>query len=211
MEKYQIIYADPPWLYQCGKNHLAKKSMINGKDDIHYNGMSIDKIQKFSFSSDGNASDIANLSTGVRYGTGQSSTEHGYVSGSNPVTNVIQKFPFATDANAADVGDLTVSRSSLSGQSSSTHGYSSGGQTPTASNVIDKYTFSSDANATDVGDLLAFPGRYLNAGQSSTTFGYNSGGSGSVIEKFSFSSDGNSSDVGDLFVTRYQSSGGAQY
>ena len=25
MKKYQIIYADPAWLYQCGKNHLAKK------------------------------------------------------------------------------------------------------------------------------------------------------------------------------------------
>ena len=25
-KKYQIIYADPPWLYQCGKNHLSKKA-----------------------------------------------------------------------------------------------------------------------------------------------------------------------------------------
>ena len=33
IKKYQIIYADPAWLYKCGKNHLAKKSMINGKTD----------------------------------------------------------------------------------------------------------------------------------------------------------------------------------
>jgi len=43
-KKYQIIYADPAWLYKCGKNHLAKKSMINGKDDIHYNSMTIKDI-----------------------------------------------------------------------------------------------------------------------------------------------------------------------
>jgi hypothetical protein len=45
MKKYQIIYADPAWLYQCGKNHLAKKSMINGKTDIHYNGMPIKEME----------------------------------------------------------------------------------------------------------------------------------------------------------------------
>ena len=44
-KKYQIIYADPPWLYKCGKNHLAKKSMINGKNDIQYNSMSTDMMK----------------------------------------------------------------------------------------------------------------------------------------------------------------------
>ena len=46
MKKYQIIYADPAWLYQCGKNHLAKKSMINGKTDIHYNAMPIKEMEQ---------------------------------------------------------------------------------------------------------------------------------------------------------------------
>lgn len=44
-KKYEIIYADPPWLYKCGKNHLAKKSMINGKVDIHYDAMPIEEIK----------------------------------------------------------------------------------------------------------------------------------------------------------------------
>ena len=48
MKKYQIIYADPAWLYQCGKNHLGKKSMINGKTDIHYNGMPIKEMEKLN-------------------------------------------------------------------------------------------------------------------------------------------------------------------
>ena len=46
MKKYQIIYADPPWRYQCGKNHLAKKSMINGNVDIHYKSMTIREMKK---------------------------------------------------------------------------------------------------------------------------------------------------------------------
>jgi len=50
MEKYDIIYADPPWLYKCGKNHLARKSMINGKDDIHYNSMTVNEMKKIDMS-----------------------------------------------------------------------------------------------------------------------------------------------------------------
>lgn len=46
MKKYSIIYADPPWLYKCGKNHLAKTSMINGIYDTHYNSMSIGDMKK---------------------------------------------------------------------------------------------------------------------------------------------------------------------
>ena len=45
MKKYNIIYADPAWLYKCGKNHLAKKSMINGKDDIQYDSMTIKDME----------------------------------------------------------------------------------------------------------------------------------------------------------------------
>lgn len=40
-KKYDIIYADPAWLYKCGTNHLTKESMINGKDDVPYNSMTI--------------------------------------------------------------------------------------------------------------------------------------------------------------------------
>ena len=46
MKKYSVIYADPPWLYKCGKNHLAKKSMINGKDDIQYDSMAINDMKQ---------------------------------------------------------------------------------------------------------------------------------------------------------------------
>lgn len=45
MRKYSIIYADPAWLYKCGKNHLSKTSMINGKHDIQYDSMTIDVMK----------------------------------------------------------------------------------------------------------------------------------------------------------------------
>ncbi len=168
----------------------------SGGDDPH------NIIDKFSFSSDGNATDVGDM-TIVRYQqSGQSSTTHGYNSaGYYPTTDVIDKFTFAADADATDVGDLTVARYDVTGQSSSTHGYTSGGTGP--SNVIDKFSFTTDGNATDVGDLTV--ARQLPAGQSSSTHGYTSGGGNpyrSVIDKFSFSVDGNATDVGDLTVAR---------
>ena len=74
-------------------------------------------IDKFSFSSDGNATDVGDLT--VQTGSsraGSSSTANGYTiagAGSPPYgpvdlrTQVIDKFPFSSDANATDVGDLT--------------------------------------------------------------------------------------------------------
>ena len=115
----------------------------------------VNTIDKFSFSADGNATDVGDLTAGKYGAAGQSSAESGYVSGSSAKSNVIEKFPFATDANATDVGDLTVARSWAAGQNSAESGYASGGDdaAPAKSNVIDKFPFATDANATDVGDL----------------------------------------------------------
>ena len=177
-------------------------------------------IEKWSFSSDGNASDVGDLLTINTQGTGQSSSTHGYHSGgydaaSSPTsTNVIQNFPFSSDGNASDVGDLTQGRNQIpAGQSSSTHGYTSAGQALVPpysnSNIIDKFPFSTNANATDVGDITQ--GKYFVAGQSSADHGYTSGGFAptlpgssysNVIDKFPFAADGNATDVGDLTAAR---------
>ena len=125
-------------------------------------------IDKFSFSSNANATDVGNL-TLLRYGpAGQSSTSSGYTSGGvapGGRTNTIDKFPFASDGNATDVGDLTIIRNSAAGQSSSGTGYTSGGilGPTTFINTIDKFPFSVSENSTDVGDLTL--GRYGAAGQ----------------------------------------------
>jgi hypothetical protein len=81
-------------------------------------------IDKFPFSSDSNASDIADLSQESSNPAGQSSTVSGYSSGGTatapPNLNIIDKFPFASDANATDIGDLTVARNGPTGQQART-------------------------------------------------------------------------------------------
>ena len=164
-------------------------------------------IDKFSLVSDGNATDVGDLTVARNYVSGQSSETHGYASGgydsiTPTTTNIIEKFSFETDGDASDVGDLTVARHSASGQSTATHGYASGGTHSIRSNVIDKFSFSSDGDASDVGDLTL--SRNAAAGQSSETHGYASGGNPitNIIDKFSFSSDGDATDIGDLTVSR---------
>ena len=116
-------------------------------------------IDKFPFASDGNATDVGDITQKRQYLVGQSSTESGYASGgaiaTNPLTlyTTIDKFPFASDTNATAIGNLTQGRQEPAGQSSTASGYTSGGYTSSSSNVIDKFSFASDANATDVGNL----------------------------------------------------------
>ena len=178
-------------------------------------------IDKFTFASDANATDVGDSTIARTHSSSQTSTTHGYISGGHIApdspTNNIDKFPFASDSNATDVGDLTISRYSPSGQSSSTHGYATGGlggisSTNDLSNRIDKFTFASDANATNVGNLVFARYRLGGGGQSSSTHGYTSGGTvGSThrneIEKHSFASDANATDVADLTSVRSMTAG----
>jgi hypothetical protein len=81
----------------------------------------VNTIEKFPFSSDTNATDIADLTEARDTTTGQSSTASGYTSGGRTgspeiLTNVIDKFPFSSDSNATDVGDLTLARRNSAGQ-----------------------------------------------------------------------------------------------
>ena len=163
-------------------------------------------IDKHSFSSDGNATDVGDLTQGRDRTAGHSSTTHGYASGggtSPPFTPVvtIDKFPFSSDANATDVGDLPAGEEGGGGTSSTASGYAAGGWGPGTMNNIQKFPFSSDGNGTDVGDLTQARNNSQSA-SSSTTHGYTAGGTGSnVIDKYPFSSDANATDVGDLTNT----------
>lgn len=172
-------------------------------------GVMLDDIDKFAFTSNGNATDVADLTYAIQHACGHSSSNHGYCVGgktdspNSGYQSSIQKFPFSSDVNATDSGDLTQNRYQSVEQTSSTHGYVSSGFTYNGggSSVlgIDKFAFASDSNGSDVGDLYA--NKYNASGQSSSDNGYASGGSGSaenIIQKFPFASDGNSTDVGDL-------------
>ena len=171
-------------------------------------------ITKFSFATDGNATDVSNLTTSVIYATGQSDkfNSNGYVVGgyvpSITTTNIINKFPFVSSANATDAGDLTQSRYNSAGHSSDTHGYTSAGANgpgnKPATNFIDRFPFTAGGgNASDVGDLSA--GRTGIGGLSSSTHGYTTNGVtnpssnfSSSVEKFSFASSANGSTITGL-------------
>ena len=79
-------------------------------------------IDKFSFASDANATDVGNTTAAKQDVSGQSSIDNGYSSGGGtgnapaPILNIIENFPFSSDANATDVGDLTASRRDTTGQ-----------------------------------------------------------------------------------------------
>jgi hypothetical protein len=161
-------------------------------------------IQKISFTTDGNSTDVGDLAYSVGLtAAGNTSLTHGYTAGglTSPavgtgITN-IQKFPFAAEGNASDVGTLSGASNQVtqSGQSSENNGYASAGSIN--SNEIQKWPFATDGASTDVGDLTV--GRGRPGGHSSTTHGYNSGGepSSSVLDKFPFATDANATDVGN--------------
>ena len=76
----------------------------------------LNEIERVSFASDGNGTDIADLTQARVHGSGTNSTTHGYVHGGSTATsphpgpayvNTIDKFPFTSGSNATDVGDLT--------------------------------------------------------------------------------------------------------
>ena len=76
----------------------------------------LNEIERVSFASDGNGTDIADLTQARVHGSGTNSTTHGYVHGGSTsvsphpgpaYVNTIDKFPFTSGSNATDVGDLT--------------------------------------------------------------------------------------------------------
>ena len=168
-------------------------------------------IGKYSFSTDGNSTNVGTLTVARDRGAGASSDTYSYsAGGAVPNANTIDKMSFSAEGSSSDVGDLT-NDGSWAGQHSATHGYASGVKSyaipaSTVLNRINKYSFSTDGNATNIGDLTV--ARYDGAGNSTETHGYMIGGADAIpstnnqqntIDKWSFSSDGNAVDVGDLF------------
>ena len=168
---------------------------------------------KFSLSSDGDASDIGNLTVGRYMISANSSETHGYACGGSnaipsfapTIQDTIDKHSFSSDGDSEDVGDLLQAGSGYSGASSATHGYVS--NLNATIKQIQKYSFASDGDATDVGDTT--DARTSCGGNSSRTYGYAVAGSDStVIDKYSFSSDSDATDVGDTASAVSYGSGG---
>ena len=206
-------------LHAAGGGESTTHGYVFGGTTSGSTGNNLDTIQKFSFASDGNATDTtADLTQVSAYVDGSSSATHGYRHGGqnipSAVVNTIDKFPFASSANATDVGDLTAARLPYKSTcNSTTHGYTMGGwASPYQGSVIDKFSYATDGNATDVGDLS--PTNHGAAGVSGTNHGYSCGGRNqpentyyNQIQRFSFSSDGNATDSADLVNYPYVATG----
>ena len=169
-------------------------------------GPATNVIQKFQFSTDGDATDVGDMTVTKFNRSGHSMDTHGYQTGgqsgggAGSSVNVIDRFPFASDTNSTDVGDLISHvRSIMASASDTDYGYCSGGESPGPTNVIQRFQFVASANATDVGDLvnsIPTPG-----GHTYTTHGFVTGGNSNVIQSFAYASSGNATDLANLTWT----------
>ena len=106
--------------YNNGQSSSTHCYATGGAATWHANSES-DRIDKWTTSSDANATDVGNLTLARQQNTaGQSSEAHGYTcGGTHPpgatYTNRIDKFTFASNNDATDVGDLTVARNQTAG------------------------------------------------------------------------------------------------
>ena len=69
-------------------------------------------IDRFAFASDGDATDVGNLTTNRGNVGGSSSTTHGYCLGGTAL-NDIDKYAYASSGNATDIGNLAASGSDV--------------------------------------------------------------------------------------------------
>jgi hypothetical protein len=122
-------------------------------------------IEKFPFASEGDTTDVGDLTVGRYRQVGINSTTHGYTAGGKTpsASNVIDKFPFASDGNATDVGDLLSGWHRGGGAAETAAGYILGGYGTPYHNyktVIQSFPFASDANSTNTNDTLITGGFY---------------------------------------------------
>ena len=120
-----------------------------------------DTVERFAFTSTGNATDAGEMNAGTIYQACHSSTTHGYSCGgapwpSYPDLNTIQKFSLASTISSADVSEMTEAKGGCRGSSGPGHGYIAAGADvgPSACmNTIERNSTTSDSAGADVGEL----------------------------------------------------------
>ena len=171
----------------------------------HPSAARTNQVDRTSFTSDGNATDVGDMSIGRDTWSGHSSATYGYACGgySPTLLNTIDRISFAAMGTMTDVGNLTSIRRWPGGVSSETYGYVCGGSP--ALNIIERFQMVTSANAVDVGDLDTACSSPAGHSDTANSYGYCSAGYGgghlNVIQRFAMASSGNSYDVGDLTVT----------
>jgi len=172
-----------------------------------YTGSASNVIEKIIIATEGNATDVGDLTVARYTSGGASSSTRAVWGGGESATNVIDYVNYASIGNATDFGDLTLARGRTTGLSNYVRGVFGGGYTGSATNTIDYITIASAGNAIDFGDLIGSGGtQYIGACSSSTRgiFAGQVGGTyGNVIQYITIASTGNAKDFGDLTVAKY--------
>ena len=168
---------------------------------------------KYSYATDGNAVQVANIAISNYAAYGCQSSTVGYVMAGTPAGGrTVQKYTFASNASASlGTSHLLVSHSTgCVATNSSTYAYCMGGATtPAVAIDNEKMAFSSEAAFANVGDCYdANLGHSLGhgSGHASYTHGYRAGGhtdgpssqQTDKIEKFTFAADANSTLVASM-------------
>lgn len=163
-------------------------------------------VDKWSFTSDGNATDVGDLPVSVApYGGGGSSTTKGYSFGGysgSDVESDIHGMPFAAESPIADAGDLHPLQGYRSTQAvDASNAFTTGGfyNAPpfTATTLISKFPFASEGTATDSGGDLTVASGVTSIPSPSNAYVVDDGTVN--IYKFPFAiSSGTVSDVMDL-------------
>ena len=211
-----------PWLFQGTQYGYHFGSADFGPAGI---------VQKISFTSDGNSTNVASTTQSRDTWGGCAGDTHGYLAGGysgGSHYNVIDKIEYAADSSMSDVGDLTSHKRSCGASNSQTYGYIHGGyQGPPSSaatiNVIERFQMVASANGADIGDLTVarnYPGGNSDVGNS---YGYCTGGypgTNNTIDRYQMQASSNAVDVGDMIYPQashanqstetygYQSGGG---
>jgi hypothetical protein len=196
-------------------------------------------IDKWSYASDGNATDVGDLENkdplsysqalwGSTKGSSASNMTHGYTLGgandaagspTSPAyaSHACEKVAFATDSGGADVGDLILAANATCGHSDGNYGYVCGGATETTLlhfDMIQSKNFASEANADTTQNLSAARNRMVAC--QTLTYGYLLGGAYTttatatdIIERYQFATTNHCVDVGDLVMGARRESGGS--
>ena len=122
-------YINGEWVSVNSSEYYSFQGSTSGYTSNGYTGSDSNIIDKFSLTSDANATDVGDATTSRRFVSGQSSSSHGYTTGGGVTgnINIIDKFSFSVDGNATDVGDMAYTARILGGNSSESNGYVTGG------------------------------------------------------------------------------------
>ena len=183
-----------------GEGDVEPYSWLGTTSSYTAGGRSSNVIDKFSFTTDGNATDVGDLTATQGYPSGHHSATAGYIAGMG--ASNLDKMAFASEGNSTDVANIAQAIDSPCNHSTSTHGWMAGSYNNDTTMIM-KFTFATDSDAVDSTKNLTSGRGYTASSQDGETYGYvasgySVNGTASDIDRYSFSDSNHSSDVGTL-------------